>query len=437
MLPMQEKKLYKQIKKLELHHVLFKKVKNPRTIVFPVGILMIVIIMFGIVVFFQSVQSNQKEHKTNESTNQKTQTIDVESLKKEQFDLWINDSGPYNRTFYFHKNEKISIRLATKDNNLNYIIDSLLKRNLVTMQVEGVNHGKNLNINKVSDRELSASYIASKAGKDKIKVSIPGSTLTFQSNVIILDPSYFAIPIDLIPENISFTTANFLSVKSKDTYQPGWGYSDPTDRSMENTEFFHSGMNTDYPGHIGYKFTSDGKEFEYAYLAIYAIADGALAKYDADNSLDAFPYLENLQALTQTIAKKPALPDRLPILGFPQVNASIGPVSHVSFLNFQNGTGVRYLIAGWYQAVVPSDFPTYTYQGITADGKYQILFRYSKLYSPLLDTYLKTELPLPNHDQDLSNKYYSGSFDAVKMEENFSPSIDELDQFVKSLHVGK
>jgi len=153
-------------------------------------------------------------------------------------------------------------------------------------------------------------------------------------------------------------------------------------------------------------------------------------------------YLQNLQALKQTIAGKPTLPEQLPILAFPPINAGPGPRSNISFLDFQNGTGVRYVIAGWYQAYEESDYPTYTYQGITADGKYQVLFRYSRLYSPQLDNYLEQQKLLKNDVYDNNNKarfdnYVSGSFAALKTEENFSPSIEELDQFVKSIKIGK
>lgn len=423
--------------------LVLKRSKKFKIVVLLVALCVTFLILATII--FQATKNTKTENKVNIITNKKDKFVDLKTVKRNEVDLWINDSGPYDRDFYFHKNEKINIRLTiTKETqeSLVPLIDDLIKRNIVTFQVEGANEinvlkasGGNYGKSEYSGEDgkvkhgqsayLTTSYIPKNAGKDTIKLAIKGTDITFESHLFILDPSYFTIPINLALEDISFTTENFLSVKSQKKNQP-----DPAPRS-------DAWWNIDYPGSINYEFTSKGQKFDNAYLVVYTIADGALQKYNANDPFNNFIFLKNLQELTKVIAAKPTLPNESSgIVAFPPINAEPGPRSKINFVDFQNGTGVRYLIPGWFQAVEEADFPTYTYQGITSDGKYQILFRYSKLYSPRLDNYVK----INKNNFDYNNgqdKYIRVSFDEVAKEEKFSPSIEELDQFVRSIKVGK
>lgn len=173
-------------------------------------------------------------------------------------------------------------------------------------------------------------------------------------------------------------------------------------------------------------------------LTIYPVAD-----FVAMNSEVLNPRVATLQNL---IATQPAVPESIPLL--PIFNAASVFKAQVKYLSFQNGQGVRYLTEyAQYYAPVNNHDLFYSFQGLTSDGKYWIsgIFPINATY--LQESWDSTSVPAggiaaPSYDDanlDASMQtYYSnmtGLLNATA-DGDFTPSLECLDQFIQSIHVG-
>jgi len=350
--------------------------------------------------------------------------IDTDKITKDQLTLMINDSS-YHENETFRKGDVISIDLRVIDADIkDDFKKKLFDENLIELRVEGSNKNDGLDIFD-KDWKLSASYTAHNEGKDKIMLSIKGTDIRYEMDVSILDSSFFTIPMDMATEDVIFKTNDALSFDSIEIAREG--------KSKQSGEGW---WDIDLPGHLAFIFNSDGKKFEKAYLEIYPIAEGVIEEYERNDQSGDFLFLENIKNLKKNIDGKPVIPEELDIRKFPPINASAGPSRDVDFIDFKNGTGIRYVIAGYYQAHDPSKFPIYRYQGITNDGKYYVLFTYSNLYSPDLESYLNKPMPqCCGEEQEVYDEYVKESFAVLKNEKKLSPSIKQLDQFIESIEV--
>ena len=133
----------------------------------------------------------------------------------------------------------------------------------------------------------------------------------------------------------------------------------------------------------------------------------------------------------------------MPVLPY-LVNRDNGEVFHsnVQYLNFQNGSGVRFL-AEYSQAPFPvGKAMAYIFQGLTNDGKY-----YISLTLPISQTVLdQYNLPYNNSISDadgyqaFAEGYASYLFGALGIldttpNSGFSPDLARLDAMVQSLNV--
>ncbi|MHB8630235.1 MAG: hypothetical protein ACYDBJ_24665 [Aggregatilineales bacterium] len=135
-------------------------------------------------------------------------------------------------------------------------------------------------------------------------------------------------------------------------------------------------------------------------------------------------------------------PDPTPIdsiLGFPQIPA--GQVFHAKnqYLNFQGGSGIRF-VPFYAQDVGPltGDRLSYTFYGLTDDGKY-----YVALTIPLTTSVLQgNDKAMPNEsDPNIGTLYPAYVKQTVaKLDKagpkDFSPSLDDLDALAQSITIG-
>ena len=111
--------------------------------------------------------------------------------------------------------------------------------------------------------------------------------------------------------------------------------------------------------------------------------------------------------------------------------------SNLKFLDFQNGSGARWL-SQYGQAYFPIGLPSlfYTFQGFTADGAYYISI-ILPVDNPILPPTASVTL-----DDAFYNNYESYAAEtsillSTQADASFSPSLELLDQLVESLTVGK
>lgn len=172
-------------------------------------------------------------------------------------------------------------------------------------------------------------------------------------------------------------------------------------------------------------------------LTIYPVAE-----FVAMNQMVATEVTE-MQTL---LAAKPAAPDSIPLL--PNLYAAQVFSSNEKYLSFQNGEGIRFLTEyAQYSAPVNNHDLFYTYQGITADGKYWV-----SAFLPVNGALLQADpnstnvpaggIPAPSMD---NNPNYSAEMEVYMVQmlnllnstpdANFTPGLDCLDQYIQSLHI--
>jgi hypothetical protein len=140
--------------------------------------------------------------------------------------------------------------------------------------------------------------------------------------------------------------------------------------------------------------------------------------------------------LQKIILEKLDNPGNVPIL--PLWNAAQVFLSNPAYLDFQNGSGIRYLTQ-YGQAIMPINNHDlfYSFQGLTSDGKYWISAILPVNHSSLQATY---DNPLPSDmDQFYANyEQYTTLLRAnldTQPPETFKPSLADLDAMVSSIVV--
>ena len=150
--------------------------------------------------------------------------------------------------------------------------------------------------------------------------------------------------------------------------------------------------------------------------------------------------------LTGMLVAQPADPNSIPFL--PVFNAAQVFHAQVGYFPFQNGSGVRFLTEyAQYYAPMNNHDLFYTYQGLTSDGNYWISAIFPINTSYLQELYDSTQVPpdglaaptwdSPTYEADMQ-AYYVTMIDRLNNtpDGNFTPAIDCLDQFMRSLNVG-
>ncbi|HZW04578.1 MAG TPA: helix-turn-helix transcriptional regulator [Anaerolineaceae bacterium] len=146
---------------------------------------------------------------------------------------------------------------------------------------------------------------------------------------------------------------------------------------------------------------------------------------------------EQVDELAALLAEKPAAPDQIPFL--PLINAGQVFRSNVEYLEFQNGSGVRYLtLLGQYPAPANNHELFYTFQGLTADGR-QMISMVLPVNHPSLrenaDAFSQSEMEAIWADPD----YYPNITASLSAEPagSFTPDLAALDALVESLEIDR
>ena len=144
--------------------------------------------------------------------------------------------------------------------------------------------------------------------------------------------------------------------------------------------------------------------------------------------------LQNI-ALLQSLLQSPKEIAKMPFL--PLLNARQMMQSHIQYVNFRNGQGLRYLT--WFsQGIVPVNNHDliYTFQGISSDGKY-----YVAAVLPVNHPSLPTDGTITgNEPLEFTNDYATYLMNVVKnlnpqTDNTFTPDLTQLDAMMASLEI--
>ena len=186
-----------------------------------------------------------------------------------------------------------------------------------------------------------------------------------------------------------------------------------------------------YPEHIKINFSgyqSTGETFHQPQLFVYP------TKQFAEINPSAAEIIEDLKLALATKSASSA-DDHLPFL--PLWNAAQMFQSNIAYIDFQNGSGIRYLTQ-FGQDVYPINNYSlfYTFQGLTSDERFYIaaIFPVSNPALPDPDT-----IEMDQAFYDTFEQYINGIeflLDA-QTPESFSPSLIVLDQLIESMRIDR
>ena len=179
------------------------------------------------------------------------------------------------------------------------------------------------------------------------------------------------------------------------------------------------------------------------YMRVFPVADFETA-YAAAPENYAAGTITAMQSLLA--ARPPDTDDALPFL----VMAGAGQVFHTQakYLDFANGSGVRYLTSyGQYYVPYNNHDLFYTFQGLTSDGKYWVSVIFPVNHALLPPSADSTVVPpggiaipewsSPTYDSDMTAYYAAmkGLMNA-QADDTFVPGLDCLDAYIRSLNIG-
>jgi len=184
------------------------------------------------------------------------------------------------------------------------------------------------------------------------------------------------------------------------------------------------------------EYTLSGKFFE-PHIRIYPAPEYEAASQGAAESL------ARLRAILAA-PQAPISTDALPILPFANAAQVFG--AQVKVMNFQNGSGVRFLTEyAQYFAAINNHDMFYHFQGLTGDGKYYII-----AILPANASFLAADpdyaapipadgIPFPQNLEDTSamDDYYhaiTAKLNATPAE-GFAPGLDLLDALIGSINI--
>ena len=147
---------------------------------------------------------------------------------------------------------------------------------------------------------------------------------------------------------------------------------------------------------------------------------------------------ETLDTLASFLAEKPAAAEQIPLL--PMINAVQIMRSNVAYVEFQNGSGVRFLTQyDQYPAPINNQEMFYAFQGLTSDGRY-FVSAILPVNHPSLPMNAD-ELSIPELEKIAmnANNYY-GMISAdlsAQSDGSFIPDLGKLDAMIASLVIEK
>lgn len=145
---------------------------------------------------------------------------------------------------------------------------------------------------------------------------------------------------------------------------------------------------------------------------------------------------ESIDELNTLIHDRPAAPETIPFL--PMWNAGQVFTADVKYMDFQNGSGVRFLTM-YAQAIYPvnNNGLFYTYQGLTNDGKWYV----SAVFPVAQASLPATGEDIPGGDWQAFGDNFQAHLDDMSnllntaSDESFTPHLTELDALIHSIQV--
>lgn len=186
-----------------------------------------------------------------------------------------------------------------------------------------------------------------------------------------------------------------------------------------------------YPQHVRLSFGGyplDGTFYE-PVISVYPVEEFRQIHEPASRSID---------ELAALLAEKPADPAHIPFL--PPVNAGQVFRTGVKYVDFENGSGVRWLtLLAQYPAPVNNHELFYTFQGITADGRHYVSVVMPVNHPSLpasADDLSESEMEAIWEDVD---SYYAEMADILTAvpEDSFTPDLSALDALVSSIRIDR
>ena len=170
-------------------------------------------------------------------------------------------------------------------------------------------------------------------------------------------------------------------------------------------------------------------------VVVYPVADYEAISDDVTS---------RIEGLRQLLADRPAAPDDIPFL--PTFNAAQVFRAQVKYLDFQTGSGVRFLtLYAQFASPIDNYDLFYTFQGLTADGAHYVSVILPASAPYLADTSSPDAVvpeggvPFPDYnaaDFDAQYQDYMTAVTALINESSadaFGPSLDALDTVAASL----
>lgn len=146
---------------------------------------------------------------------------------------------------------------------------------------------------------------------------------------------------------------------------------------------------------------------------------------------------ERATELQSLLQNKPADPVRVPFLPF--WNAGQVFLAMPAYLEFQNGSGIRYLTQ-YGQSTLPINNHGlfYSFQGLTTDGKFwvsAVLPVHHPSIQPTYDNPLPVDIEQFTTDYEAYTAMIRAGLEGQPLE-SFSPSVVELDAMIQSMFIG-
>jgi len=149
---------------------------------------------------------------------------------------------------------------------------------------------------------------------------------------------------------------------------------------------------------------------------------------------------KQIDKLRNLLATRPATApaDGMPFL--PIWNAAQMMSTKIEYLDFANGSGVRYLTQyGQAAAPINNTYLFYTFQGLTADGKYAI-----SAILPMANPILPPDPSIvPGNDYEKFNNEFATYLSdmeqklAAQSDDSFQPHLGLLDDMIKTIKINK
>jgi len=229
-------------------------------------------------------------------------------------------------------------------------------------------------------------------------------TIDWMMESLFIAPEPVAPTLDIMPEDVTYTLPSDVAENLNGEYLDSEPFADFTGETAPPVLFFDFDEST-----------------AYRQILVYPVAlTEQLNIRDFDALRDA---LENRS-------------DPVPIVFGPRINAGMPLDTRAEYIDFENGSGIRYI------AHITQDFtfvnPLYIFTGLTDDGLYYVevvynLFLVDLNTAPEMQTYLNNGLNADN----ISEYYDDAEAIIINADSaNFSPSLDDLDAFIRSLSVG-